>query len=129
MPMLMRDVIAELRSKPSVSVPVAGKALGDLSRNGSYRLVAEGKFPVPTFDVGGRKRVASATVLKLLGLADTNLQPGGWDGTRVVVDDDHVYLPVGWLAREHPDLADRLLAIEHNVRRACGQTIAGGEIG
>jgi hypothetical protein len=72
--MLMRDILVELRSKPSVSVPVAGKALADLSRNGSYRAAAEGRFPVPIFEVGGRKRVASATVLRLLGLADDSLQ-------------------------------------------------------
>jgi hypothetical protein len=72
--MLMRDILAELRSKPSVSVPVAGKALADLSKNGSYRAAAEGKFPVPIFEVGGRKRVASATVLRLLGLTEDNPQ-------------------------------------------------------
>jgi hypothetical protein len=64
----MKEILAELRSKPTVSVPVAGKALGDLSRNGSYRAAADGKFPVEIFEVGGKKRVASATVLRLLGL-------------------------------------------------------------
>jgi hypothetical protein len=73
--MLMKDIIAELLAKPSVSVPIAGKALADLSRNGSYRAAAGGKLgPLPVYEVGGRKRVASAGVLRLLGLADDNLQ-------------------------------------------------------
>jgi hypothetical protein len=70
----MRDVIAELRTKPSVSLPVAGKALADLSRNGSYRVAARGEFPIPVYEIGGKKRCASAPILRLLGLAD-DLQP------------------------------------------------------
>jgi hypothetical protein len=66
----MREILAELRSKPSVSVPKAGKALGDLSRNASYDAATKGKLGVPVFDVGGKKCVPSIAVLRKLGLAD-----------------------------------------------------------
>ena len=72
--MLIREIIAELKAKPSVSLSVAGEALAGLSRNGSYRAAAAGKFPIPVYEIGGQKRVASIAVLRLLGLADDNLQ-------------------------------------------------------
>jgi hypothetical protein len=67
--MTFREILIELRSNPTVSVPTAGKALGDMSKNGSYRAAADGRFPCPIIDFGGgTKRVASAVVLRLLGL-------------------------------------------------------------
>lgn len=69
--MSIRDeIVAELRSKPSVSVPVAGKALGNLSKNASYDAASKGTLGVPVIAVGGKKRVPSIAVLRALGLAD-----------------------------------------------------------
>jgi hypothetical protein len=66
----MREIIAELRSKPSVSVPIAGKALGDLSKNASYDAANKGTLDVPVLKVGGKLRVPSIAVLRKLGLAE-----------------------------------------------------------
>jgi hypothetical protein len=66
--MTWTDILTELKSKPTVSVPFAGRALGDLSRNGSYEAARTGKLGVPVFDVGGKKRVPSIAVLRKLGL-------------------------------------------------------------
>jgi hypothetical protein len=68
--MTMRDILAELRSKPTVSVPTAGKALGDLNRNSAYDAANKGRLGVPVIEVGGKKRVPSIAVLRKLGLAD-----------------------------------------------------------
>jgi hypothetical protein len=68
--MSIRDILAELRSKPSVSVPTAGKALGDLSKNASYDAATKGTLGVPVLKVGGKLRVPSIAVLRKLGLAD-----------------------------------------------------------
>jgi hypothetical protein len=66
------EILAELKSRPTVSVPIAGKVLGDLSRNGSYEAARTGKLGVPVIEVGGKKRVSSIVVLRLLGLADAS---------------------------------------------------------
>jgi hypothetical protein len=68
--MSIREILAELRSKPSVSVPVAGKALGDLSKNAAYDAAIKGTLGVPVIVVGGKKRVPSIAVLRALGLDD-----------------------------------------------------------
>jgi hypothetical protein len=68
--MSMREILGELRSNPTVSVPVAGKALGDLSRNSSYEAANKGTLGVPVLKVGGKLRVPSIAVLRQLGLAD-----------------------------------------------------------
>jgi hypothetical protein len=68
--MSIRDLIAELRSSPTVSVPTAGRALGDLSRNASYEAAKKGTLGVPVFEAGGKKRVPSIAVLRQLGLVD-----------------------------------------------------------
>jgi hypothetical protein len=65
-----KDLLAELKSQPTVSVPTAGKALGDLSRNGSYEAARRGALGVPVIEVGGKKRVASVAVLRVLGLVE-----------------------------------------------------------
>jgi hypothetical protein len=63
------DVLAELRSKPTCSIPLAGQALGDLSPNASYEAAAAGLLGVPIMEIGGKKkRVPSIAVLKKLGL-------------------------------------------------------------
>jgi hypothetical protein len=62
------DILAELRSKPTVSVPIAGKALGDLSRNASYEAAKRKALGVPVLEVAGKKRVPSIAVLRQLGL-------------------------------------------------------------
>jgi hypothetical protein len=64
----MRAALAKLREHPSVSIPVTGRALGNLSKNASYRAAQEGKLGVPVFEAGGRKRVPSIAVLRQLGL-------------------------------------------------------------
>jgi hypothetical protein len=63
-----KDVLQRLRTQPTVSVPEAGAALGDLSRNAAYEAAKNGKLGVPVFDVGGKKRVPSVAVLRVLGL-------------------------------------------------------------
>ena len=46
----------------------AGKALGDLSKNGSYEAAKRNALGVPVLDVAGKKRVPSIAVLRKLGL-------------------------------------------------------------
>jgi hypothetical protein len=61
-------ILAELKQQPTVSVPTAGRVLGDLSRNASYDAARRGVLGVPVITVGGKKRVPSVAVLKKLGL-------------------------------------------------------------
>jgi hypothetical protein len=63
-----KDILQKLHTQPTVSVPEAGLALGDLSRNASYDAAKNDKLGVPVFDVGGKKRVPSVAVLRVLGL-------------------------------------------------------------
>jgi hypothetical protein len=63
-----KRLLEKLRTQPTVSVPEAGKALGDLGRNASYDAAKNDKLGVPVHDVGGKKRVASIAVLRVLGL-------------------------------------------------------------
>jgi hypothetical protein len=63
----IKDLIAELRSNPTVSVVTAGRAFG-LGRNAAYEAARRGKLGVPVIEAGGKKRVASAAVLRELGL-------------------------------------------------------------
>jgi hypothetical protein len=66
----MKDALAKLRKAPSVSIPVAGRALGDLGMNAAYGAASNGTLGVPVYEAGGKKRVASIAVLRRLGLAD-----------------------------------------------------------
>ena len=66
----VKEILAELRSKPTTSVPNAGKVLGDLSKNAAYDAARAGTLGVPTFWAGGKLRVPSLAVLQRLGLAD-----------------------------------------------------------
>ncbi len=66
-----REILTELRTQPTVSVPTAGRALGDLSKNGSYEAARVNRLGVPVIDVGGKKRVPSIAVLRKLGLEES----------------------------------------------------------
>jgi hypothetical protein len=68
--MSWKEILNELKSKPTVSVPTAGRALADLSKNGSYEAARRGALGVPVLEVGGKKRVASIAVLRALGLVE-----------------------------------------------------------
>jgi len=69
------QVISDLRSKPTCSIPQAGLVLGELSKSASYEAAAAGLLGVPIMEIGGKKkRVPSIAVLKKLGLADTDPQ-------------------------------------------------------
>jgi hypothetical protein len=64
------SLLQELRTQLTVSVPTAGKALADLSRNGSYEIAKrDGKIAgCPVLEVGGKLRVPTAPIRKVLGL-------------------------------------------------------------
>jgi hypothetical protein len=66
--MLFVQYLQELKMNATVSVPTAGKVLGDLSRNASYEAARQGTLGVPVIAVGGKKRVPSIAVLRRLGL-------------------------------------------------------------
>lgn len=68
--MSWKEILAELKSHPTVSVPTAGKALADLSPNAAYRAAQRDALGVPVMKVGGRKRVTSVAVLRKLGLVE-----------------------------------------------------------
>jgi hypothetical protein len=68
--MSWKEILTELKENPTVSVPTAGRALADLSRNGSYEAARRGALGVPVIDVGGKRRVPSIAVLRALGLED-----------------------------------------------------------
>jgi hypothetical protein len=65
-----KPLLERIMSELTVDVPTAGKVLGDLSRNVAYDVAArEGAIAgIPVLDVGGKKRVATAPIRKLLGL-------------------------------------------------------------
>ena len=69
--MSWKQILAELKSSPTVSVPTAGRALADLSENAAYRAAANNKLGVPVLDVGGKKRVPSIAVLRKLGVVES----------------------------------------------------------
>lgn len=56
----MPSWLTEILSKPTASVPEAGRCLG-LSRNGSYEAAARGEIEVITF---GRKKVVPTAWLR-----------------------------------------------------------------
>lgn len=68
---MLRDILLELVSKGTVSVPFTGMALGDLTRNPSYDAAIDGSLAgCKVMDVGGKKRVPSIEVLHQLGFPD-----------------------------------------------------------
>jgi hypothetical protein len=69
----MARALKEVRSKPSVSIPVAGRVIADIGVNASYEHAKLGRLGVPVIVVGGgdksaRYRVASVHVLRKVGL-------------------------------------------------------------
>jgi hypothetical protein len=66
----VREILNELRTNPTVSVPNTGKVLGDLKPNASYEAAKDGTLGVPTFWIGGKIRCRSIEVLRVLGLED-----------------------------------------------------------
>ena len=68
--MLRWKIVNELRSSPSCSVPTAGMAIANLSKNAAYQAAQRGDLGVPTFWVGGKLRVPSLAVLQKLGLVE-----------------------------------------------------------
>jgi hypothetical protein len=66
----LQEIIAELRSNATVSVPFTGMALGKLGKNASYDAAKKGTLGVKVFNAGGKLRVASVEVLQRLGLAE-----------------------------------------------------------
>ena len=61
-------LLQKLRNQPTVSVPEAGLALAELSRNAAYSAANNGTLGVPVLEVAGKKRVPSVAVLQKLGL-------------------------------------------------------------
>lgn len=52
----------------------------------------------------------------MLGNEDAALLMAGFDGMTLIVDDGHAYLPIDWIARERPDLADVCELVGRRVR-------------
>jgi hypothetical protein len=63
-----KDVLEKLLNQATVSVPEAGLALGNLSKNAAYEAAKDGRLGVPILQVGGKLRVASMAVLRALCL-------------------------------------------------------------
>jgi hypothetical protein len=65
---LLQRLLREL----TVDIPTAGEALGNLSRNASYVIAKrDGKIGgIPVLEVGGKLRVPTAPIRKVLGLGD-----------------------------------------------------------
>lgn len=57
--------LAEIRERPTVSVPEAAAVLG-ISTQSAYRMVRDGRLPV-VHQLGRTRRVQSAALLHLLG--------------------------------------------------------------
>lgn len=67
----------EVRDLPvSIDLMTAAKALG-ISRSEAYSMVQGGRFPVATYRVGTRYRVARGHLLKFLGMDDAPTTPIG----------------------------------------------------
>ncbi len=63
------DILREIKTKLTVSVPVAGAALAGLSRNGSYEAAKSGKIgPVSVIAIGRTKAVPTAPIRRALGI-------------------------------------------------------------
>jgi hypothetical protein len=73
--MSWKNILQKLRTQPTVSVPEAGFAVGNLAKNASYEAAKNGTLGVPVIDSGGKKRVPSVAVLRVLGL-DQDSAPG-----------------------------------------------------
>lgn len=63
--------LAEIKASwpPAVDVPTAGAAFG-LSRSHAYELVTRGKFPAKVVKFGGRYKVLTESLIRVLSEAD-----------------------------------------------------------
>jgi hypothetical protein len=68
-----KAVLRKLQTQPTVSVPDAGFALAQLSRNASYNAAKARKLGVPILEIGGKLRVPSQAVLRELNLLPDEL--------------------------------------------------------
>ena len=66
LPEWLPEWLRETLSKPTMSIPETGKALGIESRNGSYEAAKRGE--IPTVQVGRLKRVPTIWTRKQLML-------------------------------------------------------------
>lgn len=57
----------EIRTWPATVDPATGAAPFGISRSYAYDLIKQGKFPAQVLEVGGRKRVVTASILQILG--------------------------------------------------------------
>ena len=64
--MTLEEIIAELRARPSQTVPFAGMALGELQRGASYTAAKTKTLGVPVFWSGGKLRTSSIAIAKVL---------------------------------------------------------------
>jgi hypothetical protein len=65
-----KTLLEQLMTQLTVDVPTAGKALAELSRNASYEIAKREKqiAGCPVLEAGGKLRVATAPIRKVLGL-------------------------------------------------------------
>jgi hypothetical protein len=63
-----KEILNDLRTKPTANVPDTGKILAGKSANASYEAAKNKTLGVDTFWVGGQLRTASLAVLRKLGL-------------------------------------------------------------
>jgi hypothetical protein len=66
----LKEILTVLVRNATVSVPFAGEALGEMSKNASYDAAAAGKLGVKVHECGGKLRCASVEVLRKLGYTD-----------------------------------------------------------
>jgi hypothetical protein len=64
------SLLEQLKTQLTVSVPLGGKALADLSRNTAYEIAKrDGNIAgCPVFEAGGKLRMPTAPIRKMLGL-------------------------------------------------------------
>ena len=79
--MLFSKIIAELKESPTCSVPLAGAALANMTRNTAYEAAKNGTLGVPTFWAGGKLRVPSIAVLQRLGLVEAAAEDASQQAT------------------------------------------------
>ena len=60
--------LREILDKPTTTVPIAGEAVGGLSRNGSYEAAARGD--IPTIRIGSKLSVPTAWIRQKLMIAE-----------------------------------------------------------
>lgn len=57
----------EIRQWPATVDPDQGGRPFGISRSYAYELIKQGKFPAQVIEVGGKKRVITASILRILG--------------------------------------------------------------